>query len=400
MKVPCIGAMVWLPLLLGVTALADPPGRVRSDPPRIVSSWDDLLEGVKTREDWQARHQVLKQRFLELIRDDQKPVKPLLGLQVHETVVVEGVYRRSLVSYNVEEDERSHAYLGIPLKLEGRAPAVVALPGTTVQGKDQTAGLSGNPDKAWLDQLCRRGYIVITPDHFVDGHRRPPEGAYNTARFYRKHPEWTAAGKYVYDSAIAIDVLETLPEVDRQRIGAAGHSLGGQGAYWLAAYDERVRAAAANCCGGPFRYNPAVMNLARDHGYVYFKHLRPALLEGHLPSIDMHEIIALIAPRPFLDLSALNDTDSLRQRQRVLMLLKVMDVYELEKKPQNFAFFVHGRGHSVAYESRELIFGWFDTHLKPASATRTHLLASNASTPETSQAASQPLGADNTNGKP
>jgi hypothetical protein len=56
---------------------------------------------------------------------------------------------------------------------------------------------------------------------------------------------------------------------------------------------------------------------------------------------------------------------------RPLMLRKVMDVYELEKRPQNFAFYVHGRGHSVAHESRQLIYGWMATHLKPPAATRT-----------------------------
>jgi hypothetical protein len=46
----------------------------------------------------------------------------------------------------------------------------------------------------------------------------------------------------------------------------------------------------------------------------------------------------------------------------------------LEKAPANFAFYVHGRGHSVAYESRQLIYGWMDSHLKPPEATQAHLL--------------------------
>ena len=99
--------------------------------------------------------------------------------------------------------------------------------------------------------------------------------------------------------------------------------------------------------------------------------LRAGILQGKLPPIDFHEIIALIAPRPFLDLSALNDGNPGTQRQRVLMLMRIMDIYQLEKAPQNFAFYVHGRGHSVAHESRQLIYGWLDTYLKPAAATET-----------------------------
>ena len=97
-----------------------PPVRKRSNPPVIQSSWDDLLEGVKTQEDWRQHRKVLKQRYLDLIRDDQKPAKPPLDLKRHESTVVEGLYTRWLVSYNVEADERTHAYLGIPLKLQGK----------------------------------------------------------------------------------------------------------------------------------------------------------------------------------------------------------------------------------------------------------------------------------------
>jgi len=363
-------------IVLGEIAGADPPPvRKRSDPPVIQSSWDDLLEGVKTPEDWKKHREVLKTRYLELLRDDRKPAKPPLELERHESVVVDGAYTRWLVSYNVEADERAHAFLGIPLKLEGKAPGIVALHGTFPKGKERAAGLVDNPDKAYLDHLCRRGYVVIAPDHFVAGHRIPPEGPYETGRFHQKHPEWTAVGKFTYEHSIAIDALQSLDEVDPERIGALGHSLGGHGTFFLAAYDERVKAAACNCGASFFRHNPRVEGWARDHWYVYLKHIRPGLLEGKLPPIDFHEIIALIAPRAFLDLSALNDGNPLTQRQRVLMLMKVMDVYELEKAPGNFAFYVHGRGHSVKHESRQLIYGWMDTHLKPPEATETRLVS-------------------------
>ena len=340
-------------------------------------------DGVKTR-DWQGA--AARAQAAPSIRDEQKPKKPPLELEIHETVDIEGVYRRQLISYNVEQDERAHAYLGIPLKPHGAAagdapdkfPAIVALHGTTAQGKEQTAGLSGNPDKAWLDQLCRRGYVVIAPDHFVAGHRIPPEGAYDTARFYQKHPEWTAVGKFTYEHAIAIDLLQSLPEVDPDRIGTLGHSLGGHGAYYLAAYDERVKAAVCNCGGAFFRHNPDVLNSARDRWYVYFKHLRPGLLEGRLPPIDRHEIIALVAPRPFMDLSGLNDGNGLVQRQRVLALLRIMDVYELEKAPQNFAFYVTAGGTASPTSPRRSSAGWTSTETAlghanpPAQRDRRH----------------------------
>lgn len=346
--------------------------------PEIHSSWDDLTDGIETQVDWHRRRTELKAKYLELLRDQYKPQKPELNLKVHEEVVVDGLYRRQLISYAVETDERAHAYLGIPLELTGKAPAIVALHGTYEFGSKRAAGLIDNPDKAYLDHLCRRGYVVIAPEHFVSGHRVPPEGPYDTGRFYEKHPQWTAVGKFTYEHSIAIDVLQTLDQVDGDRIGALGHSLGGHGTFFLAAYDERIKASACNCGASFFRHNPNVTGWSRDHWYVYFKPIREGLLKAELPPIDFHEIIALIAPRAFLDLSGLNDGHGPTQRQRLLMLMKIMDIYELEEAPQNFGFYVHGRGHSVAHESRQLMYGWMDTHLKPPEATRTRLVDSES----------------------
>jgi hypothetical protein len=57
------------------------------------------------------------------------------------------------------------------------------------------------------------------------------------------------------------------------------------------------------------------------------------------------------------------------------MLLKIADVYELLGQPEQFAFFVNGRGHSVPHETRELIYGFLDVHLKPPEATAARLVS-------------------------
>jgi hypothetical protein len=197
----------WLSLAIALSSHADEPApRMRSDPPVIASSWDDLLTGVKTRDEWEKHRAVLKQRYLELIRDQHKPAKVPLDLKIHEEVEIDGQYRRLFISYQVEAGERAHAYLGVPLGLTGKAPAIVALHGTTAEGTKQTVAINGNPDKAFLDHLCRRGYVVIAPEHFVSGERIPAKGAYDTSAFYEKHPEWTAVGKFNFEHSIAVDV--------------------------------------------------------------------------------------------------------------------------------------------------------------------------------------------------
>jgi len=339
-----------------------------SSPPPIETSWSDLTAGIENEQQWLQHKAILKQRFLDLIRDQHKPSKPALDLKIHEEVNVDGVYIRKRISYAVESDERADAYLAIPLERKEPGLAVVALHGTYPKGKEQAAGLEPDKTRAHLDHLARRGFVVIAPDHFVAGERIPPEGAYDTTRFHQRHPEWTAVGKFTYEHSIAVDVLLTLPQVDPHRIGVMGHSLGGQGALFLAAYDERVRAAACNCAASFFRYNDQVTEWSRDRWYVYFKHIRPGLLEGRLPPIDFHEIMALISPRALLDISAVNDGVEATQRQRVVMNLEVMKAFQLENAADRFAFFVHGKQHSVPDESRELIASWLRSQLNSADS--------------------------------
>ena len=354
-----------------------PPVRKVSPPPEIKTGWDDLLEGVNSLEDWHKRRELLRKRFLELIGDGEKPDKPPPDLKILETVTVDGVYVRKLISYRVEADERAEAYLGVPLELDGPAPAVVALHGTGVEGKDITAGFVDRPGHrgtGHIDLLARRGYVVIGPDHFNMGKRLPPDGTYHTDVLYERHPGWSAPGKIVYDAAIAIDVLQSLNEVDPERIGALGHSLGGMASFYLAAYDGRIKAAATVDGTFTFRFNTGIMEFARPSGqYSYFKNLRPMLEKGDLPPIDVHEVLSLIAPRAFLDCLSVNDEyggSPLSHRQRVLMNLRLADVWELEGAPQNFAFYVRGQGHSFQYDTRELVYAWMDKHLQnPRAAT-------------------------------
>ena len=164
MRILHSGALIFISASLALSAaVPNQLSRKRSNAPVILSSWDDLLEGVRNNADWQARKKILRQRYLNLIREEFKPAKPKLDLMIHEEIVVDDVYTRKLISYNVEADERAYAYLGIPLKRDGKLPAIVALHGTYPEGKSRAAGLVDNPDKAYLDHLCRRCLLYTSP---------------------------------------------------------------------------------------------------------------------------------------------------------------------------------------------------------------------------------------------
>ena len=345
-------------------------------PTPIRTSWDDLLEGVESPESWEIKRQAIQGRFLELIRDGAAPEPPAdIAVEV-EREWDGGEFLIQYLSYQVETDERAHAYVGIPRAPipAGGFPGVVCLHGTTNWGARRTLGLppeAGDPHEAkqskgldYARQLVRRGYVTISPEHFCAATRIPAEGPYETVAFYRKHPHWSAVGKYIHDSRIACSVLAARSEVDAEQLGVTGHSLGGHGSIWLAAYDGRIRCAAPSCPGSTFRENPEPLHWSRDYWYIYFPQLRDDFLAGRQVQCDFHEMMALLAPRPLLERFALNDGDPTGQAHRAMLHLKLHELYRLLEREEAHAFLAFGDGHSIPDISAHSMLNWMDRWLK------------------------------------
>jgi len=345
-------------------------------PTPIRTSWDDLLDGVESPESWEIKRPAIQSRFLELIREEAAPEPPAdIAVEV-EREWDGGDFLIQYISYQVEADERAHAYVGIPREQIPAVgfPGVVCLHGTTNWGARRTLGLPperGDPHEAkqsngldYARQLVRRGYVTISPEHFCAAARIPPEGPYETGVFYRKHPEWSAVGKYIHDSRIACSVLAARSEVDAEQLGVTGHSLGGHGSIWLAAYDGRIRCAAPSCPGPTFRENPEPLHWSRDYWYIYFPQLRNDFLAGRQVQCDFHEMMALIAPRPLLERFALNDGDPTGQAHRTMLHLKIHELYRLLGREEAHAFLAFGDGHSIPDISNHSMLNWMDRWLK------------------------------------
>jgi dienelactone hydrolase len=103
----------------------------------------------------------------------------------------------------------------------------------------------------------------------------------------------------VYDSLRALDVLLQRPDVDPERVGTLGMSMGSTMAWWLAALDERVKVTVDINCLTDFDSLIADKGLAR-HGIYYY-------VPGLLKHFTASQINALIAPRPHLGLVGLRD---------------------------------------------------------------------------------------------
>ena len=291
---------------------------------------------------------------------------PPLDVEMLDEVELEGYIRRK-VSYSVESDERVSAYLLLPQPLTNTAsvPAVLCLHGTSREAKDGQVGLSDRKDTAHALHLAQRGYVTLAPDHLCSGERIAPGlEPYDTASFYQRHPEWSAVGKAIWDAQRAIDYLVSLDYVDSARIGCIGHSLGGHGATFAAAFDERITASVSNCGLTTFAKNPKRLSWARDHWYIYMPKLRPIFLNDEESPFDLHEVVALIAPRAFLNISGLNDGTFANTDTFAELGLRVNKAYRLLGAEERFANYLHGSGHSFLLESQALAYAWLDRWLK------------------------------------
>jgi pimeloyl-ACP methyl ester carboxylesterase len=211
-----------------------------------------------------------------------------------------GELRYRKLRYEAEPGDLVPAWLLTRRDLRRRAPAVICLHQTTRPGKDEPAGLAGKPNLHYARELALRGFVTLAPDY-------PNFGEYSLDVYARGYVSATMKG--IHNHRRAFDVLTALPEVKRDRLGACGHSLGGHNALFLAAFDDRVRAAVTSCGFTSFRrYMKGDLTGWSHRGYM------PRIAEAYgkdparMP-FDFPGVLAAIAPRAVFINAPLHDTN-------------------------------------------------------------------------------------------
>jgi acetyl esterase/lipase len=193
------------------------------------------------------------------------------------------------------------AYFARPLEAAGKLPVVLynhAHGGNYVLGKDEViVGRSALQSPPYARALTENGYCTLCFDTWNFGERRGrTESELFKELIWHGQVLW---GLMMYDSLRAVDYLVSRPDVDAERIGTLGISMGSTMAWWLAALDERIKVCVDLCCLTDFQELIATRGLD-GHGIYYFV---PRLLKH----FDTAGINALIAPRAHLALAGIFD---------------------------------------------------------------------------------------------
>lgn len=201
--------------------------------------------------------------------------------------------------------------------------------------------------------LARQGYVTLCIDMPTFGERAEVmESAATKAALWQGR---TLFGQMLGEQSAALTWLASRIDVDADRIGMTGISMGATLTYFLAAIDSRVAAAAHLCCYADFA--TLVETGAHDlHGHYL-------TIPGLLSETSTGEIAGLIAPRPQLICVGLDDP--LTPPPAIhRAFVETSAAYEAAGTRQTLTLVEEdGIGHCETQTMRRLVLDFFGLHL-------------------------------------
>lgn len=256
-----------------------------------------------------------------------------------------GAYVLEKLLMDLNGEEPVPAYF-VRTKQSERAPVILynhAHGGKYSIGKEELlSGRSALQQPAYAEVLAELGYSALCLDTWAFGERSGrKEMDIFKDMLWKGQVMW---GMMVYDSLRAVDYLVSRPDVDADRIGTIGLSMGSTMAWWVAALDPRIKVTIDLCCLTDFEELVREAGLDR-HGIYYYV---PNLL-NHFSTADIN---ALIAPRPHLSLAG--DRDPLTPVAGLVKIDNEMKrVYASAGQPNAWQLIRYDVGHLETAEMRQ-----------------------------------------------
>jgi dienelactone hydrolase len=317
----------------------------------------------KTKEEWEKRRQQVKEQVLVANGLWPMPKKTPLNAEIHGKIerdgyTVEKVYFESYPGFYVT----GNLYRPSKLKVGDKAPGVLCPHGHWSNGRfyeasdaqvkadlnsgaEKTDAGARYPLQARCANLAMMGCVVFHYDMvgYADSKQIPHREGF-------KDPEaelrlQSFMGLQTWNSIRSLDFLLSLPEVDGSRIGVTGASGGGTQTFILCAVDDRPSVAF-----------PAVMVSTEMQGGCVCENCDYLRLgTGNI------ELAGLFAPKP-LAMSAADDWTKKIETNGYPDLKKLYQFYGAEDKVLAKAFTKFG--HNYNQVAREMMYNWFNKHLK------------------------------------
>jgi dienelactone hydrolase len=323
-------------------------GQIPADVPKLSSLLKDASgQKITTLKQWLLQRKRYRTRWLNYLKPLSAGPRKLPEVKVLSEDRVGGV-RRQLIRYQVESNQPVEAYLLKPARVTSPVPGVAVFHSTVNHSIRQPAGVEGKPEKAFGLKLAQEGMVTICPRNYLWPTNHKIAAQAEADHFHQRHPGHQGMARMLLDAQIAIDLLVSQKEVDPQRLGAVGHSLGAKEVLYLAAFDERVKATVSSEGGIGTRYSNW------DAPWYLGPQIKTSFPYEH------HEVLALVAPRAFLLIGG----DSADGNRSWPFIEKTLPVYRLYPGRPRLGLYNHRQGHSVPPESERRIYQWLKTYLR------------------------------------
>ncbi len=312
---------------------------------------------LETLEDWKKRRAAIVAGFEEATGPlPSRESLPDLDVKIAETIETP-TYTRETITFASEAGDRTPAFLYLP---KGLAPGekragIVALHPTSAIGKKIVDGQGERPNRAYARELAERGYVVIAPDYLSFGDYADYDFA--TDRYE------SGTMKGIWNHMRCVDLLVSRSEVDGEKIGAIGHSLGGHNAIFVAVFDQRIKVIVSSCGWTPLHdyYGGDLKGWTSDR-YIPAIRDRYELDPDKVP-FDYYELIAALAPAAFFSNSPLRDVNfDWRGVEKVAP--QARRIYELHGVPEKMRIAYPDDEHDFPTNEREESYRFLEKWLK------------------------------------
>jgi dienelactone hydrolase len=313
---------------------------------------------------WETKRQEVRRQLWRLLgRLPPRPALPVVKTLSRED---KGEYVLEKFTFDNEAGATVPGYVFLPKTPHKQSPAILYCHwhgGEYAIGKEELLQARHTPEPPG-PTLARRGFVVLGIDAYCFGERNgkgpggPDErdGAGEmTASKFNLWVGRTLWGMMLRDELMALDYLAQRAEVDANRIGVMGMSMGATRSWWLMALDERLKTGVAIAC--LTRYEDLIRHRElKAHGIYYFV---PNLLNH----FDTEAVIALLAPRPVLLMNGDEDwgspVDGIHKIESA-----VKPAYELYEAGDRFVSIVYPKqGHVYTPEMWRKTLLWMDEKL-------------------------------------
>lgn len=302
----------------------------------------------ETREEWLRMRPGLRRRLAAAIRFSDAAEVPLEVVYLGD-VRCEG-YIVKKVMYRSAPDVWVTGALYIP-QGTGPFPALMNMHGHWPQG--HLAAKEQNR----CHMLVRSGFVVLSVDTLGSGDRAESQGAYGQhgarlgGRLFVLGE--TLMGRQLMDNMRGVDLLCSLPFVDASRIGAFGASGGGNQTMYLAAFDERIKAAAPMVSVGSFM------------SYVGCENCTCEVIPDGLEISEEAGLLALVAPRSIKPFNGMYDTcQTFWVSEMMKTYTEAMKVFVAMGCPEQLDYCPMDCGHGVTDDAYRLLVAYFERQLK------------------------------------